>query len=260
MERRRFLTTLAAAVPFAVAGVVTALRGRDVPAGEPSGPAPGTAPVPTPPVAPTDPAPDEATAPETPAPEPLLLLCRDTLGLAPAFAGGVAHAPVRVTVHHSAVPLEDARDAPRQLRAFQRDHQRRGWVDLAYHRAIDPAGNIYELRDPAIEGDSSTDYDLTGHLQLLCLGDFDRQEPTPAMLEELARLVAAECAARDVPLATLSAHRDHVLTWCPGGALYARLDDTRARAAELLNVGAPALVRLCGDEGTARIAAIESRG
>ena len=258
MERRRFLTVLAAAAPLAVAGVVSALGGRDVPIGNPPGPAPRPAPTPPRRAEPADPAPDETPAPEAPGADPLHVLCRDAIGLAPSLAGGVAHTPMRVTIHHSAVLLEEARDAPRQLRAFQRDHQRRGWVDLAYHRAIDPAGNVYELRDPAIEGDSSTDYALTGHLQLLCLGDYDRQEPTPGLLEALARLVAAECAARGMALATLSAHRDHVLTWCPGGTLYARLDDVRTRAGELLAADAPKLVRHCGDEAAARIAAIEA--
>jgi hypothetical protein len=208
-----------------------------------------------------------AVTPGSPSPGPvasdrphLEVIARDALGLVPALAGGVPHLPVRVTVHHSAVVLEDAGRAPAQLRAFQRDHQRRGWVDVAYHRAIDPAGNVYELRDPGVAGDSSTPYDTTGHLQLLCLGDFDRQEPTPELLEALAALVAAECAARGLPLGTLSAHRDHVLTWCPGGALYARMEAVATRAAELLASGAPVLRSLAGAEGAARVAAIEAGG
>lgn len=148
MERRRFLTVFAAAVPLAVAGVASALGWRDVPIGDATGPAPQPAPTPPRPVEPADPGPDEAIPREVPGSEPLPLLCRDVIGLVPALAGGVEHSPVRVTIHHSAVLLEDGRDAPRQLRAFQRDHQRRGWVDVAYHRAIDPAGNVYELHDP----------------------------------------------------------------------------------------------------------------
>ncbi len=258
MERRRILAVAAAALPLAIAGAVAALRDRGAPApAAPAPPPPAPAPVPSDPT----PSPTDDTGAEpgpAPAPEGLDILCRDALGLVPALAGGVAHETVRVTVHHSAFLLEDSADAPRQLRAFQRDHQRRGWVDVAYHRAVDPAGNVYELRDPDVEGDSGTDYDTTGHLQLLCLGDYDQQEPTPALLETLARLIAAECAARDLPLATLSAHRDHVLTWCPGGALYARLEEVRARAAELLAAGAPVLRPFCGDEGSARVAAIET--
>ena len=264
MERRHALRVLAATVPAAVAAIVVVTRrdgagsGAAPDAGAPTSAAPpASTPDPGSTDAPPESGEDTDAAPEV-APPVLDVLCRDALGLVPAVAGGVAHEPVRVTVHHSAFVLDDPTRAPTQLRAFQRDHQRRGWVDVAYHRAVDPLGNVYELRDPAIEGDSGTDYDTTGHLQLLCLGDFDQQEPTPALLEALARLIAAECAARGLPLETLSAHRDHVLTWCPGGALYARLEEVRTRAGELLAAGAPTLRRVCGDEAVARIAAIEA--
>ena len=258
------MSVLAAAVPAAVAAAVAATRrggaGSDaaLDAGAPnSGAPPASTPDPGSLDAPVPSDADAAEAPEVERPA-LDILCRDALGLAAALPDGVTHTPVRVTIHHSAIVLDDPARAPAQLRAFQLDHQRRGWVDVAYHRAIDPAGTIYELRDPAIAGDSGTDYDTTGHLQLLCLGDFDQQEPTPAMLEALAQLIAAECAARGLPLDTLSAHRDHVLTWCPGGALYARLEDVRTRAGEVLAAGAPDLRPLCGEEGAARIAAIEA--
>ena len=266
MQRRRAIAAIVAVVPLAVTAMVVRQRRETLPV-------PGPVSAVTAPPRPAPPSAGEAGSdtPVTPgatedgpgeAPEvatsTVTMICRDALGLLPAIAGGVVHEPLRVTVHHSAFLIEDAADAPGQLRAFQRDHQRRGWVDVAYHRAVDPAGNVYELRDPGVEGDSGTEYDTTGHLQLLCLGDYDQQEPTPALLETLARLIAAECAARDLPLATLSAHRDHVLTWCPGGALYARLEEVRARAEELLAAGAPALQPLCGEEGAARVAAIEA--
>lgn len=267
MERRKVLLLLAAAVPATLFTVLGSLS-RSVPSDHASapgrrqdlttGPRPSADADPAPSGPPVDPAAvDPGDTGDTDAPV-IDVLCRDAVRLVAAVSGTASHTPVRVTIHHSAVVLDDPRRAPAQLRAFQRDHQRRGWIDIAYHLAIDPAGNVYELRDPSVPGDSSTAYDTTGHLQLLCLGDFDRQEPTPAMLETLARLIAAECAGRDLPVDTVSAHRDHVLTWCPGGSLAARMDDIRGRAAELRASGAPTLRRLCGPEGTARLAAIES--
>ena len=62
-----------------------------------------------------------------------------------------------MTIHHTGVVLGDNRNAPARLRQHQQLHQNdRGWIDIAYHVGIDRNGNIYELRDPGIKGDTAT--------------------------------------------------------------------------------------------------------
>ena len=62
-----------------------------------------------------------------------------------------------MTIHHSAVALPDNREIIARLQQHQRFHQDdKGWVDIAYHVAVDRDGNIFELRDTAIAGDTAT--------------------------------------------------------------------------------------------------------
>ncbi|MBW3659453.1 MAG: peptidoglycan recognition protein family protein [Actinobacteria bacterium] len=162
-----------------------------------------------------------------------------------------------MTVHHTAVPLGSNPDAPGRLRQHQRYHQSQGWPDIAYHLGVDRRGNVYELRTIRARGDTFTDYDPTGHLLILAEGDFDQQQPTDAQLEGVATLLAWGASAHGLPIDTAGGHRDHASTSCPGDALYARLPDLRRRAVELAGPGVSTR-SVCGDEGRAAVARIES--
>jgi hypothetical protein len=186
------------------------------------------------------------------------VVCRDALGLVAASAGGRPHAPSRMTLHHTAVPLDRVADAPGRLRGHQRFHQQQGWSDIAYHYAVDLAGNAYELRDPSLAGDTFTDYDPAGHWLVVCEGDYDRQQPTDAMLETVAALFADAATTHGIEVATLGGHRDHAATSCPGDALHARLGPLRTRVTELVADGPGGIALLCGGPGDERIAAIEA--
>lgn len=281
LDRRAVLTGAAAALLAAV-GLGRVLVGRPATDGElaaPEGrptPSPGTGP-PSRATVPPTPQPTRTPAPEptpTPAPEPtpsphpspepaappalvVPVLCRDAWGARPAGAGLVPHTLRTMTVHHTAVPLTDDRQAPARLRQHQRFHQDQGWPDIAYHLGVDRRGNRYELRTVAARGDTFTDYDPTGHLLLLAEGDFDRQQPTDAQLEALAELLAWGASEHGLPVDGISGHRDHASTSCPGDALYARLPDLRARAAELATRGV-GIATVCGDPARAAVARIEA--
>jgi N-acetylmuramoyl-L-alanine amidase len=189
------------------------------------------------------------------------LLCRDAWGARPARAGGKRHTITRMTLHHEAVVLGDNSNAPGRLRQDQRYHQdQKGWVDIAYHVGVDRNGNIYELRDTAIAGDTATDYDTTGHFLVLCEGDFDQEVVSEAQLHGTALAFAWASQNFRVATSTLAGHRDLAQTSCPGANLYAHLSsgDLKHRIDELLAAGGVNLQRFCGPDASARVAAIEA--
>lgn len=171
-----------------------------------------------------------------------------------------AHTVERITVHHSAGLLLDNREAPERVLGYQRFHQGRGFVDLAYHFAIDVAGNVYEGRDPAIPGETFTSYDPTGHFLPMCIGNFEEQPIGEPQLGALVDVVTWAVTHFGVGADTITGHRDHAATACPGEALYALLVDgtLAARVTERLATGGVELAYLRGDEARARVAAIEA--
>ena len=192
----------------------------------------------TDPPASTEPRPSTAPDPETPPSGPAGLVCRAAWGAQPARDGGRTHTISRLTVHHSAVRLADGDDPTRHLRQYQATHQGpNGWVDIAYHVAVDRAGTAYECRSLALAGDTATNYDPAGHFLILAIGNFDEQAPTEAQLDGIARLLRWGADNFGAPLSSVTGHRDHAATACPGGALYNRLTELRRRA-EALPVGA----------------------
>jgi hypothetical protein len=192
---------------------------------------------------------------------PATLLCREAWGARPARSGGRRHTITRMTLHHEAVVLGDNRNAPGRLRTDQRYHQdQKGWVDIAYHIAVDRDGNLYELRNTDIAGDTATDYDTTGHFLVLCEGDFDQEAVSEAQLRGTAQAFAWAAQNFGIMTDTLAGHRDFAQTSCPGSNLYAHLTsgDLKRRIDGLLATGGVHLDRLCGPEAIARVAAIES--
>ncbi len=187
------------------------------------------------------------------------VLCRDAVGLAAATAGARVHRLRWLTLHHSALPLTDHRLAPARLRRHQRFHLDQGWSDIAYHFAVDLRGNVYELRDPNLAGDTFTAYDPVGHLGVVCEGDFDRQQPTDAMLEGAALLLAHAATSYGLAPDSLSGHREHTLTRCPGAHLTARLPELAERVVELAAEGVRRR-EVCGAAGRARVDAIRQSG
>jgi len=190
-----------------------------------------------------------------------MLICRDAWGARSARPGGKRHTVTRMTLHHEAVVLGDNRNAPGRLRQDQRFHQdQKGWVDIAYHVAVDRNGNLYELRSTEIAGDTATDYDTTGHFLVLCEGDFDQEAVSEAQLHGTA--VAFAWAAQNfrIKTDTLAGHRDFAQTSCPGANLYAHLSsgDLKHRIDALIASGGVNLEHFCGPDATARVAAIEA--
>lgn len=154
-----------------------------------------------------------------------------------------------MTVHHSAVALPDNRGIVARLQQHQRYHMDdKGWVDIAYHYAVDRNGNIFALRDTAIAGDTATDYDTEGHFLVLCEGDFDTEQVSEAQLNGAALIFAWAAEQFGLTTSTLASHREVTpVTSCPGAGLEAhmtsgdlkkRIDDTIANGFSLTPVSA----------------------
>jgi hypothetical protein len=190
------------------------------------------------------------------------ILCRDAWGAAPARPGGTRHTPNSMTIHHTEVVLGDNANAPTRLRQHQRYHQdSQGWIDIAYHLSVDRNGNIYQLRDPALVGDTATDYDPTGHFLVVCEGDFDKETVTQEQLDGAALAFAWAARRFGISTDTLSGHRDESAgTTCPGADLYAHVTsgDLKQRVDDILAAGPVDLPIVCGPEADAVVAEISA--
>ena len=190
-----------------------------------------------------------------------MMLCRDSWGARPARAGGRPHTITRMTIHHSAVALPDNRGIVARLQQHQRYHQDdKGWIDIAYHAAVDRNGNIFALRDTAIAGDTATDYNTTGHFLVLCEGDFDTEAVTEAQLNGAALVCAWATQQFGIGVDTLASHQQVApATECPGRSLQAHVTsgDLKKRIADTIAMGFD-LRPICGPEADSRVAAIKA--
>ena len=128
------------------------------------------------------------------------------------------HTIERLTVHHAGD--QSTTTGPARYRSWQASHIARGWGDLAYHYIIGVDGTVYEARDPRYAGATGTSYDPASHLLIVVEGNFDQNDPTPAQLDALVRVLAWASITFDVPPSTISGHRDHANTSCPGDNLH----------------------------------------
>jgi hypothetical protein len=153
-------------------------------------------------------------------------------------AGGAAmrlripHRITHVTLHHTgdARTLEPGDDVAAKLRALQAWGAReRNWWDVPYHFLLDLQGGVYEGRDWRFMGETNTAYDPGGHFLISVVGNYERQEPTPAQLAAIADLMAWALKEFDLPLDRIGGHYDYAQTGCPGKFLRAHLEDGSLR-------------------------------
>lgn len=250
---RRRLLALTAGLGVAAAATACSDRGPEGP------PKAGSS-------APSTPIPPQPTQPVAPAPPPpaavnVAMLCREAWRAQPPRPGGRTHTITHMTVHHTAVFLGDNRLAPERLRQHQRYHQEgHGWIDIAYHVSVDRNGNVYQLRDYHLVGDTATEYDPTGHFLLLCEGDFDQEAVSEAQFDGAAKVLAWAGRNFNISTETLKGHRDFAATSCPGANLYARMTsgELKQRVDQYMTDGGVNLQTLCGPEADTVVANIEA--
>ena len=136
-----------------------------------------------------------------------------------------------LTVHHDGMsPFSSTLydDTASRLDAIQRSHVNKGWADIGYHYAIDPAGRVWACRPTQLQGAHVKDYN-SGNIGILVLGNYERQRPTPAAVQTLDRLIAAQMDAHRLNLDRVYTHREWASTACPGRYLQDHMIAARAR-------------------------------
>jgi N-acetylmuramoyl-L-alanine amidase len=138
-----------------------------------------------------------------------------------------------VILHHTATPLNFRSSIETKMRDLQAFSQKPGlispskrkpaWPDVPYHFYVDDEGRIAEGRAVRFAGDSNTDYDTSGYIQIAIEGNFATQLPRPAQLAALRRLSVWLLDSWNLEPGSITVHRDHALTACPGRNLLAML-------------------------------------
>lgn len=148
--------------------------------------------------------------------------------------------PREIVIHHTAVRQQPKLSLARKLRGLQSFSQAAGsvngrakaaWGDVPYHFYIDAAGRIGEGRDVSYAGDSNTKYNTADRIQIVLEGHFDKEQPDPAQLQALDRLVVWLAGKYRVPAGKISGHNDHAATDCPGRHLKGHLPALREKVA-----------------------------
>lgn len=117
------------------------------------------------------------------------------------------------------------------MRSIQNFHMdSRGWSDIAYSFVIDPVDlTIYEARGAGVLGGHTFGRNSISHA-ICIMGNFDREQPTPALIDRIAELVAYGHARGWWPKQLTGGHRDVRSTSCPGTNLYRQIPTINLKA------------------------------
>ena len=140
----------------------------------------------------------------------------------------IPHKITHVTLHHTgdSRPLLHADSAAFRLRGIQRwGASDRNWWDVPYHFLLGLNGEIFEGRDYRFMGETNTTYDPSGHFLISIIGNYQVQEPTPALMNSIADLMAWALDEFDLPLEKIGGHYNYADTGCPGQHLRKYLED-----------------------------------
>jgi hypothetical protein len=144
----------------------------------------------------------------------------------------IPHRITHVTLHHtgSTEPLRPHDDPVQKLRGLQSwGAAERNWWDVPYHFLLDLEGRIYEGRDWRYMGETNTTYHPAGHFLISVIGNYERQEPTPAQLAAIADLMAWALKEFNLPLDRIGGHYNYATTSCPGQHLRKHLENGTLR-------------------------------
>ena len=141
--------------------------------------------------------------------------------------------PIRhITVHHDGMEpffATDRESVAAHLEGIRRLHRGKGWGDIGYHFAVDPAGRVWEGRPLGWQGAHVKDHN-PGNIGVVVLGNFQQQAPTKAQLDGVRNHVAMLMRVYNVPKSRVHTHREWpgAKTACPGASLQQSLEKIRS--------------------------------
>ena len=164
-------------------------------------------------------------------------------------------------IHHSASGNGYSQaQVPALIRSFYKYHTHSlGWSDIAYNFLVDSFGSIWEGRyggmDKPVRGAHTLGFNASS-TGICVIGNYDSAQPTQATLSSLSAVTGWKLAmygrdpmgwtqvksegsdkfpaGRVVTLPVIDGHRDTNDTACPGGNLYAQLNNLRAATAGVI--------------------------
>jgi len=145
--------------------------------------------------------------------------------------------PRWITVHHDGMKpfLSDGESETKaRLELIRNGHLGRdgGWGDIGYHFVVDRAGRVWEGRSLRYQG-AHVKWCNENNIGVMCLGNFEEQQPSEAQVEGLERTLAALRSYYRIPMSKVRTHREWptARTQCPGANLQAKVVVLRRNSA-----------------------------
>jgi len=140
----------------------------------------------------------------------------------------------RITVHHEGSETPNNHTGVTEVAADLRDirkvHLRvMGAGDIGYHYIIDRAGRIWEGRPCAYRGAHAGGEANRGNLGVMCLGNFDIQQPTKRQLKALRGFLTLQMRKYSIRPHKVFTHQELKPTRCPGKHLQAFMKEIRPK-------------------------------
>jgi N-acetylmuramoyl-L-alanine amidase len=112
-------------------------------------------------------------------------------------------------------------------------HSKPAWPDVPYHFYVDASGQIAEGRDVDFAGDTNTNYDTYGYIQIAVEGDFEKEQPDASQLDAVRELLVWILLSRDLPTGSIAVHKDRAPTTCPGKNFLAMLPNLLSEVSKI---------------------------